>query len=158
MVLPAIVVLAAGLGACETHHYYHVRRASVVTVGDTARPRRPVRRAQVSHERPVTVRRVVYVRPIPALNDGCAPAVRVVGPDAWTERGALIKAKRAWSSQVRFDLGERFADMASARDVTASCAPASTNESTVGKIGKSVAGSLAVRDRCVIVASPCEKR
>jgi hypothetical protein len=69
----------------------------------------------------------------------------------------VLKARRMWVSQVRFDLGEKFSDLAAARDVNISCVPASANESTVGKIGKKVAGNLAVRDRCVVEARPCER-
>lgn len=164
--LALVAAVGLALAGCDVHHHYH--RGAVVQIADgmpraeAQRPRqRPKRRrplpthrasfpAAVPYSKPAS-----YERPIPALTDGCAPPVRVVGPDAWTEKGALYKARRAWASQVRFDLGERFSDLRRARDINVACAPASGNESTVGKVGKRLTGPLAVRDRCVVTASPC---
>ncbi len=151
----------AGLGlsaCCSAEHMHHYPRPYVEAprvrsyVYRPAKPRRVAARARF-----VGAPLVPYRPPQIAVLDGCAPAVRVVGPDAWTERGARLKAERAWSSQVRFDLGERFADLKGARDISVSCVPASGNESTVGKVGKKLVGSLAVRDRCVVEARPCRK-
>lgn len=164
MKLITIAAVGLGLSACCTvdHvHRYERRQAAAQQVRSYSyRVHRPrSRHAALRHRQrlaaPVAV--ATYQRPQMAVVDGCGPLVRVVGPDAWTERGAYIKAERAWRSQVRFDFGEGVSDLKRARDISVQCARASANESALGKVGEKVAGGLAVRDRCVIAARPCER-
>lgn len=157
MKLAIVTLTALGLSGCCTAEHVHRYRVATYEAPQVRsyvhKPTAPRRRMTRARSDPIPP---PYRPPQVALQDGCAASVRVVGPDAWTQRGAAIKARRAWVSQVRFDLGERFADLARAKEVDVSCVRASTNESTVGKVGKAFVGPLAVRDRCVVVARPCE--
>ena len=74
----------------------------------------------------------------------CQPAFRTVGDQALTLSGAREAAEKAFQQQARFSWGERFADVANARDVTFECV-----RSSIG----SVAGQVFMR--CEIRARPC---
>lgn len=161
-VLAGVGLAALVLAGCEVHHYHH-RGPSVpvAAVFATADAPRGYQRPAKPHRRAVRRRsRVVALVPLPAAWEapaGCLASVRVVGPDAWTQRGAMIKAERLWRSTVKADHGERYMDLRLARGLSTSCSRSSTNESTVGKVGERVVGQLAVRDRCEITAVPCAR-
>jgi hypothetical protein len=81
--------------------------------------------------------------------------VRVVGGAHLTKEGAINDAIRQWQSTVRYDYGERFMDAENARGYRWRCDRASTNESTVGKIGEALGGGGGFQKRCVVLARPC---
>lgn len=81
--------------------------------------------------------------------------VRVVGGAHLTKEGAINDAIRQWQSTVRYDHGERFMDAENARGYRWRCDRASTNESTVGKIGEALGRGDGFQKRCVVLARPC---
>lgn len=81
--------------------------------------------------------------------------VRVVGGAHLTKDGAMNDAIRQWQATVRYDHGERFMEIENARGYRWRCDRASTNETTVGKIGEALSGGSGFQKRCVVVAKPC---
>lgn len=93
-------------------------------------------------------------------------AVRERGEEYNTVNGAKIDAVRRWQAAVRADYGERFMDIATARNITYDCHRSSTNESWQGKAAALVGRALekltgdeedAYKKRCVVVAIPCRE-
>ncbi len=94
----------------------------------------------------------------PALERGehCKGSpVRVVGELHVTKEGALNAAVRQWQATVRYDEGEKFMDIENARGYRWRCDRASTNETTLGKIGETVGAGSGFQKRCVVLATPC---
>lgn len=86
----------------------------------------------------------------------CKPdLVRVVGGAHLTKEGAINDAVRQWQSTVRYDYGEKFMDVESARQYRWRCDRASTNETLAGKVGEYVTGGQGFQRRCVVLARPC---
>ena len=85
-----------------------------------------------------------------------AETIRVVGEAHLTKEGALNSAIRQWQSTVRYDWGEKRMDIENARDYRWRCDRASTNESTLGRVGDAVTGGSAYQRRCVVIARPCQ--
>lgn len=81
--------------------------------------------------------------------------VQVVGDAKLNQENALKSAVDQWKKQIRFDHGERFMEIENARHYRWRCNLASTNESTVGKIGEAFVGDAATQKRCTVVAQPC---
>lgn len=93
-------------------------------------------------------------------------AVRERGEEYNTVNGAKIDAVRRWQAAVRADYGERFMDIATARNITYDCHRSSTNESWQGKAAALVGRAIekltgdeedAYKKRCVVVAIPCRE-
>lgn len=93
-------------------------------------------------------------------------AVRERGEEYNTINGAKVDAVRRWQASVRADYGERFMDIATARNITYDCHRSSTNESWQGKAVAMVGRALekltgdeedAYKKRCVVVAIPCRE-
>lgn len=93
-------------------------------------------------------------------------AVRERGEEYNTINGAKVDAVRRWQAAVRADYGERFMDIATARNITYDCHRSSTNESWQGKAAALVGRALekltgdeedAYKKRCVVVAIPCRE-
>lgn len=93
-------------------------------------------------------------------------AVRERGEEYNTINGAKIDAVRRWQAAVRADYGERFMDIATARNITYDCHRSSTNESWQGKAAALVGRAIekltgdeedAYKKRCVVVAIPCRE-
>ncbi len=81
--------------------------------------------------------------------------VRVVGGLQLTKEGALNDAVRQWQSTVRYDHGERYMDIESARGYVWRCDRAGTNETLAGRVGEMVTGGSGFQRRCVVTARPC---
>jgi len=81
--------------------------------------------------------------------------VRVVGAAALSDEAATRAAVRSWQSTVAYDMGQKYMELANARDYRFRCDRASSNESPLGKLGELVAGDSATQKRCVVIARPC---
>lgn len=81
--------------------------------------------------------------------------VRVVGGLHLTKEGALNDAVRQWQSTVRYDSGERYMDIESARGYVWRCDRAGTNETLAGRVGEVLTGGNGFQRRCVVLARPC---
>ncbi len=81
--------------------------------------------------------------------------VRVVGGLHVTKDGAINDAVRQWQSTVRYDHGERYMDIESARGYMWRCDRAGTNETLAGRVGEALSGGSGYQRRCVVVARPC---
>lgn len=92
--------------------------------------------------------------------------VRERGEEYNTVNGAKIDAVRRWQAAVRADYGERFMDIATAKNIVYDCHRSSTNESWQGKAAAFAGRVLekitgdeedAYKKRCVVVAVPCRE-
>jgi hypothetical protein len=94
--------------------------------------------------------------PVPPLHAArCLAETRAVGNPHLTQDEAMESAKRHWQAQARYDHGELYMDIASARHVKARCSRAETNETAAGRAVETITGGTAWRQRCEIVAHPC---
>jgi hypothetical protein len=108
---------------------------------------RPQRRAQA----PANPARVYGFVQRHGLDDGastCREVRRAVGDQHLTVDGAKKAANDAWAGTVRFHLGEKFMDLANARQVSYTCSRSSIKEGGVTTLGQTLT-------RCEIEAQPC---
>lgn len=84
----------------------------------------------------------------------CLAEVRAMGTPHVSENAAMDSAKRHWQAVVRYDHGEQYMSVDTARHVKYRCARAETNETAAGRIAEAVSGE-AWRMRCEVVAHPC---
>ena len=98
-----------------------------------------------------------WLRRDPELETGinCKEPVRVVGEAHLTEKGAIESAIRQWSATVRYDWGEKWMEIETARNYRWRCDRAGTNESTLGKIGEAITSGQGYQRRCMVIARPC---
>lgn len=74
----------------------------------------------------------------------CHPKRRVIGEEQATTEQAQFSAEQAWMGAVRYDFGERYQNLALAKEVRYTCAPSSSATSPKGKMF-----------RCTTEAMPC---
>jgi hypothetical protein len=79
---------------------------------------------------------------------GCRDVRRAVGDQHLTVDGAKKAANEAWAGTVRFHLGEKFMDLANARNIVYTCSRSSIKEGGVTTLGQTLT-------RCEIEAQPC---
>ena len=79
---------------------------------------------------------------------GCRDVRRAVGDQHLTVDGAKKAANDAWAGTVRFHLGEKYMDLANARNIVYTCSRSSIKEGGVATLGQSLT-------RCEIEAQPC---
>lgn len=84
----------------------------------------------------------------------CLAEVRAMGTPHVSETAAMDSAKRHWQASVRYDHGEQYMSIETARHTKYRCARAETNETAAGRIAEAVSGE-AWRMRCEVVAHPC---
>ncbi len=84
----------------------------------------------------------------------CLAEVRAMGTPHVSENAAMDSAKRHWQAVVRYDSGEQYMNIETARHTKYRCARAETNETAAGRIAEAVSGE-AWRMRCEVVAHPC---
>jgi len=84
----------------------------------------------------------------------CLAEVRAMGTPHVSEAAAMEAAKRHWQAIVRYDHGEQFMSVETARHTKYRCARAETNETAAGRVAEAISGE-AWRMRCEIVAHPC---
>ena len=89
-----------------------------------------------------------YVRRAEEEESGCREIRRVVGDQHLTLDGAKKAANDAWAGAVRFHLGEKFMDLAHARQINYICSRSSIKEGGVTTLGQTLT-------RCEIEARPC---
>jgi len=82
-----------------------------------------------------------------AGDDGsrCVGEVRGFGVETSDEKGALEAARKDWAERVRYDHGESYLDLYSAKDLSSRC-----SRDAAGRAGEQAAV------RCEIAARPCE--
>ena len=78
----------------------------------------------------------------------CREMRRAVGDQHLTVDGAKKAANDAWAGTVRFHLGEKFMDLANAKQIVYTCSRSSIKEGGVTTLGQSLS-------RCEIEAQPC---
>lgn len=87
--------------------------------------------------------------------------IRVIGGKHLTQPGAIKDAVGRWESSIGYDYGEKYMSMENARGYRWRCDKASTNETTLGRVGENIAGAItggnadAYYKRCVVIALPC---
>jgi hypothetical protein len=92
----------------------------------------------------------------------CWPHVEAWSVEANTEDGAWRDAQRNWEAQTRAMVGERWMEVANAKDIEKQCWVSSGNQSVAGRVAENVArvvGSETVdgrKHRCRIMARPCQ--
>jgi hypothetical protein len=74
----------------------------------------------------------------------CHPKRRVVGEEQPTTEQAQLSAEQAWMGSVRYDFGERYQNLAMAKDVRYTCTPSSAKS-----------GLKRAMFRCATEAIPC---
>jgi hypothetical protein len=74
----------------------------------------------------------------------CHPKRRVIGEEQPSTEQAQLSAEQAWMGSVRYDFGERYQNLAMAKDVRYTCAPSSPK-----------AGLKRAMYRCATEAVPC---
>mgnify|MGYP001571888852 FL=1 len=91
----------------------------------------------------------------PPAHDGaaCHPLLAATGEQAQSKENAETKALTAWQGRVRFHYGERFIDIANAKDPRVACSPSSVADTVGGKIQDKLLGVS--HYRCEIAARPC---
>ncbi len=94
--------------------------------------------------------------PLPPSNHlaQCLGEVRAHGTPHVTESAAMDAAKRHWQAIVRYDAGEKYMSIETARHVKYRCVRAETNETAAGRVAEAISGE-AWRTRCEVVAHPC---
>jgi hypothetical protein len=94
--------------------------------------------------------------PLPPSNHSamCLGEIRAHGTPHLTEADAMASAKRHWQAIARYDFGEKYMSIDTARHVKFRCARAETNETAAGRLAEAVSGE-AWRMRCEVVAHPC---
>jgi len=127
------------------HHDGRPHYARVYCRGDGRcyRPRRPV---FVGHNgtRVYGYERREFVDETP----GCRDVRRAVGDQHLTLEGAKKAANDAWAGTVRFHLGEKFMDLANARNIVYTCSRSSIKDGGVTTLGQTLT-------RCEVEAQPC---
>jgi hypothetical protein len=78
----------------------------------------------------------------------CRDIRRAVGDQHLTVDGAKKAANDAWAGTVRFHLGEKYMDLANARQIVYTCSRSSIKEGGVTTLGQTLT-------RCEIEAQPC---
>jgi hypothetical protein len=78
----------------------------------------------------------------------CRDIRRAVGDQHLTVDGAKKAANDAWAGTIRFHLGEKFMDLANARNIVYTCSRSSIKEGGVTTLGQTFT-------RCEIEAQPC---
>ncbi|MEY4641104.1 MAG: hypothetical protein RLZZ227_1098 [Pseudomonadota bacterium] len=84
----------------------------------------------------------------------CLGEIRAHGTPHVTEAAAMDSAKRHWQAISRYDHGEKYMSIDTARHVKFRCARAETNETAAGRMAEAISGE-AWRMRCEVVAHPC---
>jgi len=84
----------------------------------------------------------------------CLGEIRAHGTPHVTEAAAMDSAKRHWQAVARYDHGEKYMSIDTARQVKYRCARAETNETAAGRMAEAISGE-AWRTRCEVVAHPC---
>jgi len=84
----------------------------------------------------------------------CLGEIRAHGTPHLTEAEAMQSAKRHWQAIARYDHGEKYMSIDTARHVKFRCARSETNETAAGRLAEAVSGE-AWRMRCEVVAHPC---
>lgn len=79
----------------------------------------------------------------------CQPRRRVVGEERSKEDTARRAAEISWAGAVRYDYGERYQDLAHAKDVRVNCDLSTIPSRGISKLLKTV------QHRCVVEATPC---
>ena len=79
---------------------------------------------------------------------GCRDVRRAVGDQHLTLEGAKKAANDAWAGTVRFHLGEKFMDLANARNIVYTCSRSSIKDGGVTTLGQTLT-------RCEVEAQPC---
>jgi len=151
----AVILLPAQTRSQESGHwevrlvgYHHDGRPHYARVycradGRCYRPRRP---AYTHHS---GTRVYGYERrDILDETPGCRDVRRAVGDQHLTVDGAKKAANDAWAGTVRFHLGEKFMDLANARNIIYICSRSSIKEGGVTTLGQTLT-------RCEIEAQPC---
>ena len=80
--------------------------------------------------------------------DRCKHLRRMVGQQHLTVDGAKKEASDAWAGAVRFHHGEKYIDLANARELSYTCSRSSIKEGGVTTLGQTFT-------RCEIEAIPC---
>ena len=151
----ALILLPAHTRSQELGHwevrlvgYHHDGRPHYARLycradGRCYRPRRPV---AVGHygTRVYAYERRELVDEAP----GCRDIRRAVGDQHLTLDGAKKAANDAWAGTVRFHLGEKYMDLANARNIVYTCSRSSIKEGGVTTLGQTLT-------RCEIEAQPC---
>ena len=101
------------------------------------------------------------IRRDPTSNVTCWPAVEAWSTEANTDEGAWRDAQRAWENVVRAMVGERWMEVANAKDIEKQCWVSSGNQSAIGRVAERVGEVLNTnvdgrRHRCRIMARPCQ--
>jgi hypothetical protein len=78
-----------------------------------------------------------------------------VGVEHLTDDGAKRAAETQWEATIRYDYGEKYANLGNARGMRWRCDKSSVSDTTVGKAVQTITGGAAAYKRCVIVARPC---
>ena len=124
-----------------------------------------VRERQASRHRPYRPQVKAWRRhhhrkpePLPPSNHSamCLGEIRAHGTPHLTEADAMASAKRHWQAIARYDFGEKYMSIDTARHVKFRCARAETNETAAGRLAEAVSGE-AWRMRCEVVAHPCRQ-
>jgi hypothetical protein len=121
----------------------HYARLYCHADGRCFRPRRP-QVAQLGATRVYSYER----RELVEATLGCREHLRAVGDQHLTVDGAKKAANEAWAGTVRFHLGEKFMDLANARNIVYTCSRSSIKEGGVTTLGQTLT-------RCEIEAQPC---
>lgn len=92
---------------------------------------------------------------VPSYGIQCLAEIRAMGTPHVSESAAMDSAKRHWQAIARYDHGEKYMSIETARHVRYRCVRAETNETAMGRAVETVTGGDAWRMRCEIVAHPC---